>query len=52
MKEATAFLQLDEAAAVDILEVRRARDRALDDKRNARRQSASSSGASGAPPEP
>lgn len=38
LTEASAFLQLDEAAAADIREVRRARDRVLADKRNARKQ--------------
>ena len=52
MKEATAFLQLNEGVAVDILEVRRARDRARADQQNARRRSASSSGGSGARPAP
>ena len=45
--EAAAFLQVNEAAAVNIREVRRARDRMLADKRKA-----SSRGASGAPPAP
>jgi hypothetical protein len=54
MKEASAFLQLNEAAAVDILEVRRARDRAIADKRNASAQARTSAspGASGALPAP
>lgn len=43
MKEASSFLQVNEAAAAGILEVRRARDRVLADKRKA-----SSPGASGA----
>jgi hypothetical protein len=46
-KEASAFLQLNEAAALNILEVRRARDRVLADQRNA-----TSPGASGARPAP
>ena len=50
MREALAFLQMNEAAAVDILEVRRARDRAIADKRNASAQARTSAspGASGA----
>jgi hypothetical protein len=51
MKEASTFLQLNQGLAVDILEVRQARDRVLADTRNAR-QLALSSGASGAPPAP
>ena len=46
-KEASAVLQINEAAAVNIREVRRARDRALADRRKA-----SSPGASGALPAP
>jgi hypothetical protein len=42
LKEASAFLQLNEGAAVDILEVRRARDRAIADKRNASAQARTS----------
>ena len=49
---ATAFQQVDPAAAAEIAAVRRARDRVLADKRNASRQSPSSSGASGARPAP
>ena len=54
MKEASAFLQVNEAAAVDILEVRRARDRAIADKRNASAQARASASleASVAPPAP
>jgi hypothetical protein len=52
LKEASAFLQLNEGIAVDILEVRRSRDRALADQRQARGRSASSSGASDARPAP
>jgi hypothetical protein len=54
MKEASAFLQVNEAAAVGILEVRRARDRAIADKRNASAQARRSASpeASGAPPGP
>ena len=38
LTEASAFLQLSETASQDIREVRRARDRVLADKRNARKQ--------------
>jgi hypothetical protein len=51
--EASAFLQINEAAAVNIREVRQARDRVLAEKRNARPQAgtspaSTSPGASGA----
>ena len=51
-KEAEAFLQLNEGIAVEILEVRQARDRVVASQRSAKRRSASRSGASGAPPAP
>jgi hypothetical protein len=51
-QEASAFLQVNEGIAVDMLEVRRARDRAVANQRDAKRRSASRSGASGAPPVP
>jgi len=57
LNEASAFLQLNKAATVDILEVRRARDRALADRRNASTrasasQASTSPGASGERPAP
>ena len=43
LTEASAFLQLSETASQDIREVRRARDRALADKRNANSQAGTGS---------
>ena len=50
LTEASAFLQFNEAAAVNIREVRRARDRTLADKRNASKQAGTSAGEHGSPP--
>ena len=44
LTEASAFLQLSETASQDIREVRRARDRALADKRNASKQADTGAG--------
>jgi hypothetical protein len=49
LTEASAFLQLSETASQDIREVRRARDRALADRRNANRQPGTGSGEHSSP---
>lgn len=49
LTEASAFLQLSETASQDIREVRRARDRALTDRRNANTQAGTGSGEHSAP---
>jgi hypothetical protein len=49
LTEASAFLQVSETASQDIREVRRARDRALADRRNANRQPGTGSGEHSSP---
>ena len=49
LTEASAFLQVSETASQDIREVRRARDRALADKRNANRQADTGAGEHSSP---
>ena len=49
LSEASAFLQVSETASQDIREVRRARDRALADKRNANRQADTGAGEHSSP---
>ena len=49
LSEASAFLQVSETASQDIREVRRARDRALTDRRNANTQAGTGSGEHSSP---